>query len=650
MRQQHGSNLLFQNIPLKAVRIDDGFWQPRIDNNRRVSLPYQYEQLKASGVLDNFLRVAGKADGEFAGPYWMDTDAYKWLEAACYSLTTHPDPQLEVKIAEVISIIADAQEEDGYLNTYFQWVEPEKKWTNLGMGHELYCAGHLIQAAVAHANATGKTSLLEIARRFADHIDRVFGPVKRQGLPGHEVIEMALVELYRLTGEARYLRLAQYFIDQRGNPDHRFQWELGHLDEIGGGPIKLNEQFYGTFENYDGRYAQDHQPIREQSEVVGHAVRAMYFYCGVADLVLETGEAALAEAMERLWANVTNRRMYITGGIGPSNRNEGFTRDYDLPNDTAYNETCATVGMIMWNHRMLQLKGESRFVDIIERVLYNGFLAGVSLDSRRFFYVNPLLSTGEHHRQGWFECACCPPNVARLLASLGGYIYSKTLDGCAVHLYIQGSAEIPLAHGDSVILSQETRYPWDGKIRLRLDLDHPTEFSLRLRIPGWSDRYRLTVNDQPTEASLDHGYVCINRLWSSGDQVDLDLEMPVAFIKAHPAVWQNAGRVALQRGPLVYCLEEVDQPLPVTQAAIPADAEFKPRFDPDLLGGVTVLEGEGLAYRLGEGENALYRTAELMEPLMRIPVKAIPYFAWDNRESGTMAVWITEKSQNREGK
>lgn len=639
MGQQLGINL-FQVIPLKAVQIDDQFWNPRIDGNRQISLPYQYEQLKASGVLDNFLRVSGKAKGNYAGPYWMDSDAYKWLEAACYSLTTHPDSQLEAKVDEVIAVISGAQEEDGYLNTYFQWVEPEKKWTNFGIGHELYCAGHLIQAAIAHINATGKRSLLEVALRFADHIDAVFGPGKLEGLPGHEEIEMALIDLFRFTGQTRYLNLAQYFIDQRGNSKHRFRWELGHLDEIGGGTLKLNQQFYGTYENYDGRYSQDHLPVRQQSEVVGHAVRAMYLYCGVTDLVAETGEQALTETMERLWENVTCQRMYLTGGIGPSNRNEGFTSDYDLPNDTAYAETCAAVGMIMWNHRLLQLKGEGRFADIMERVLYNGFLAGVSLDSRRFFYVNPLQSSGEHHRQGWFECACCPPNVARLLASLGSYIYSKSPNGLAVHLYIQGSVETVLSNGVLVNLRQVTNYPWEGKVQIKLLSENPSRFSLWLRIPGWRRNYQIRINDEIINVPVENGYAILNRLWLPGDIVNLEFEMPVERIKAHPGVWQNSGRVALQRGPLVYCLEEVDHSISVTQIMLPKEIELKSSFAPDLLGGVTVIEGEGLINELNVWQNSLYQAANFDESLIKIPIRAIPYYAWDNREPGTMSVWL----------
>lgn len=645
MKQKKLSSIRsFQAVPLQAVQIDDRFWKPRIDSNRRLSLPYQYKQLKESGVLDNFLRVTGKVDGEYSGPYWMDSDAYKWLEAACYSLATHPDSELEAKVDEIIAVISSAQEENGYLNTYFQWVEPEKKWTNLGMGHELYCAGHLIQASIAHVKATGKNSLLEVACSFANHIDNVFGPDpgKIPGLPGHEEIEMALVDLYRLTDETRYLSLAQYFIDQRGNSNHRFRWELEHLDEIGGGPKKLNQRFYGTYEDYDGRYSQDHLPVRKQSEAVGHAVRAMYLYCGMADLTSETGELALLEAMERLWESVTRRRMYITGGIGPSDRNEGFTHDYDLPNDTAYAETCAAVGMIMWNHRLLQLKGESRFADIMEQVLYNGFLAGVSLDGQRFFYVNPLLSIGDRHREGWFECACCPPNVARLLASLGSYIYSKTADGLVTHLYIQGSVQVELANGDLVTLRQETDYPWEGAIQFTLDLTKPCEFSLLLRIPGWCRRYELTVNNRPSAFIVEDGYAKLKRCWNHGDQIKLDLEMPAELIKADPAVWQNVGRVALRRGPLVYCLEEADHIAPVTQIMLSKENEFRTRYDPDLLGGVIVIESEGLISESKKWGKALYQPIGLVESLTKISIRAVPYYAWDNREPGSMVVWLAE--------
>ncbi len=642
--RQFDSKQRFWAVPHRAVQIEDRFWRPRIEGNRRVSLPYQYQQLKSSGVLDNFRRVAGRADGAYAGPFWMDSDAYKWLEAASYSLASQPDPELERAVDETIALIAAAQAADGYLDTYFQWVEPDKKFTNLAMGHELYCAGHLIQAAVAHFQATGRRTLLDVACRLADHIDGVFGPGKFEAADGHEEIETALVDLYRTTGTKRYLDLAVFFIGQRGRPDSRFRWELGHLDEIAGKPGQVNAQYYGSYENYDGRYAQDHLPVTEQAEVVGHAVRAMYLYCAMADIVAESGDPRLLAALERLWENVTTRRMYITGGIGPSNRNEGFTRDYDLPNDTAYAETCAAVGMIMWQHRLLQLTGAGRFADILERVLYNGFLSGVALDSRKFFYDNPLQSAGDRHRQGWFECACCPPNIARLLASLGKYIYSQNAAGLAVHLYIQGAAQITLAGGKPLIVRQTTDYPWEGRVELTMELAGPAVFALRLRIPGWCRSWVLRVNGAAAEPVVADGYAALQREWADGDRVELILAMPVETVAAHPAVWQDAGRLAIQRGPLVYCLEEADHPCPVTRIMLPKDAALTARFDPDVLGGIVVIEGEGYISELHGWDGTLYRPADRGEAYRKIPVKAVPYYAWDNREPGSMAVWISRLS------
>lgn len=641
-------NLKFRPVPFTKVTIDDRFWQPRIDKNRHISLPYQYEQLESSGVLDNFRRVLGEKGGEYAGPYWMDSDAYKWLEAASYSLAVFPDPQLEQKVDETIDLIAAVQEPGGYLNTYFQYVEPDKKFTNLGICHELYCAGHLIQAAVANA-ALGKKKLLATACRLADHLDDVFGHGKFEATGGHEEIETALVDLYRCTGEKRYLDLAMFFIRQRGRPDSRLRWELAHLDEIGGKlgrPGLINQRFFGTYENYDGRYAQDHMPVTEQREAVGHAVRAMYLYCGMADVVAETGDRELAAALDRLWENVATKRMYITGGIGSSKENEGFTFDYDLPNDSAYAETCAAVGLIMWNHRMLQLKGEGRFADLMERALYNGFLSGVSLDGRKFFYENPLYSRGDHHREGWFACACCPPNVARLLASLGKYIYSETGDGLAVHLYIQSKVKTQLKNGATVTVRQETDYPWEGTVKLEIGTDKPGEFTLYLRIPGWCRRFTLEVNGEKVDAQPVNGYVLLRRTWTAGETIMLAMEMPVERMEAHPAVRHNAGRVALQRGPLVYCLEDADHQTAVDQILLPEDAVFDTRYVPELLDGVVVIESQALAPDLTAWEGELYRRKS-NSPLVKIRLKAVPYCYWDNREPGAMTVWIKEFRGNK---
>jgi DUF1680 family protein len=637
----------FQAIPTSAVSIDDQFWKPRIETNERVSLFYQYEWLVASGVLDNF-RQAGahsKSQRDFRGLFFADSDAYKWLEAASLSLVNRSDSKLEGLLDEVIALIAAAQEENGYLNTYFQLVEPERKFTNFGVCHELYTAGHLLQAAVAHYTVLGKKSLMNIACRLADHLVSVFGPGKLEAVDGHAGIEMALVSLYRVTGAKRYLELAQFFINQRGNPNSHLRWELAHLGEIAGKlgkPGLNNPKHYGTYERYDGRYAQDHQPVREQSEVVGHAVRAMYLYCGMADVAVETGDLSLITALTRLWRHVTTRRMYLTGGIGPARANEGFTHDFDLPNDTTCAECCAAVGMILWNHRMLQITGESRYADLMERVFYNAFLVGVSLDGQNYFYNNPLQSRGDCHREAWNECACCPPNIARLLASMGNFLYSRSPSGVAVHLYLQSQVKVDLASEAEIILRQETNYPWDGKVNFKLRLAREVEFELLLRIPDWARSYQLMVNQAPIQALLRNGYAIIQRTWVDGDRVALELPMPVEPMAAHPAVWQDAGRVALQRGPLIYCIEDVDQEAPVEQIALPEDVTLTSRFVDGLCGGVVIIEGEAMAPDLSDWEGKLYRPKESDTKYRRVPFRAVPYYCWDNREPGGMMVWINE--------
>ncbi len=646
MNDKPSSYKRFNAIPFHQVTMDDQFWKPRIDNNRSISIPYQFHQLNSSGVLDNFRRVSGQKDGEYTGSFWMDSDAYKWLEAASYSIVTFPDPQINAWIDEVIALIGKAQEGDGYLNTYFQLVEPDKKFTNLGMCHELYCAGHLFQAATAHYAATGKKSLLEIACHLADCVDAKFGVGKERGIPGHEVIEMGLIGLYRVTGEKRYLNLASFFIEGRGNPNSRLREELARLDRIAGKlgiPGQINERFFGSYENYDGSYAQDHLPVREQTAVVGHAVRAMYLYCGMADLAAETGDQSLIKAMERLWQNVTTRRMYITGGIGPTKENEGFTRDFDLPNDTAYAETCASVGMIMWNHRMSQLTGEGKYGDIIEKVLYNGLLSGVSLDGCKFFYDNPLQSDGTHHRWGWFWCACCPPNVSRLLASLGNYIYLQAEDGIVVNLYIQSKVETNLLGGEKLTLHQESGFPWDGRIKFTIGIETSVMFTLYLRIPAWCGSFTIQVNGKTVEMTSENGYVKIRRKWMPNDIVELNLDMPVERIAAHPAVNQDLGRIALQRGPLVYCLEEADNRVPVDQIILPANALLTERFEADVLEGITVIESDALIPNISDWEGVLYQPASARQLFDKTQVKAIPYYAWDNRKPGRMVVWIPVK-------
>jgi len=621
----------FAPVSFTDVAIEDRFWAPRIRVNREKTLAHQYAQCKETGRIDAF-RLDWKPGQEPVPHIYWDSDVAKWIEAASYSLATHPDRELDALLDEVVSLIASAQQPDGYLNPHFTVVEPEKRWTNLRDCHELYCAGHLMEAAVAHFQATGKRTLLDALCRYADYIGTVFGtePGKKRGYCGHEEIELALVKLYHATGERRYLELACYFVDERGRQPYYFDEEARARGED---PSRYRSG------NYD--YCQAHLPVREQTEVVGHAVRAMYLYSAMADLAGETGDATLLAACERLWDNLTLRRMYLTGGIGPTRANEGFTCDYDLPNETAYAETCAAIGLVFWAHRMLQLDCDSRYADVMERALYNGVISGVSLDGERFFYENPLASLGHHHRQPWFGCACCPPNIARLLASLGQYVYSMGEGGVAVHLYIAGSARLRL-NGALVTLRQETEYPWTGRVVLRLEMEQPARFTLRLRIPGWCRGTAARVNGEAVDLSgkVVKGYACLEREWRNGDRVELELPMPVERVYAHPEARQDIGRVALQRGPLVYCLEDVDNPVPIHRVMLPADAELTARFEEGVLGWEVMLAGQAVAVSDEGWESALYRT----QPPVRVPVtiRAVPYCVWDNRAPGRMAVWLPE--------
>ncbi|MFB6174123.1 MAG: glycoside hydrolase family 127 protein [Halobacteriales archaeon] len=637
-------------VAFTDVTVSDPFWSPRLETLREVTMEEVYGHLDATGRIDNFRIAAGEQEGSFNGRFYNDSDVYKWLEAACYLLALEDDPTLEERVGEVVDAIAAAQAEDGYLNTYFQLEEPEKRWTNLHQMHELYCAGHLFEAAVAHHRATGRDRLLDVATSFADHIDRTF-PEEVDGPPGHEEIELALVKLAHATGEERYLDLAEYFIDARGGD--RFQWEIEHADEIAGGQ---NDHLEGE-DGYDGTYLQDHAPVREQDTVEGHAVRATYLYAGMADVAMETGEPALLAALERLWENMTERRMYVTGGIGSSHVGERFTEDYDLPNETAYAETCAALGSILWNHRMLRLHGEGRFGDVLERTLYNGLLAGMSMAGDRFFYANPLEVNGEQHalhdeherrfnveRQGWFRTACCPTNVPRLLAALGGYCYLRGEDALYVTLYVGSEAETAVGDTD-VTLRQETDYPWEGSVSLSVDPEAAAAFDLALRVPGWATGAEVSVNGEAVEAPVEDGFARIRRTWTPGDEVTLDLGLSAERVAAHPAVRADAGRVALRRGPLVYCLEGTDHDRPLHQLSLPADAALDAEHDPDLLGGVTTLSGEVTVPDLAGWEDDLYRPAD-MTGTVATPLTAVPYYAWGHRDPGELRVWLRADGEN----
>lgn len=644
-------------LPASAVAIRDSFWSPRRETVREVTLDSVYENLESTGRIDNFRIAAGEASGEFSGRYYNDSDVYKWLEAACYALEGEDDPELRDRVEDVIDAIEGAQADDGYLNTYFQLVEPERRWTNLHEMHELYCAGHLFEAAVAHYRTTDDERLLDVARRLADHVDDVFRPDGKRGYPGHEEIELALAKLYRATGEDGYLDLARYFLDERGREPSRFEWEIEHAEEIGG---HAYDHLVDDGE-YDATHLQDHAPVTDQETAEGHAVRATYLYCGMADVAIETGDDELVDALERLWRNVTRRRSYVTGGIGSSPDGERFTEDYDLPNETSYAETCAALGSARWNRRMLQLIGEGRFGDVLERTLYNALLAGVSLSGDRFFYDQPLEVNGDGHaledrsehrfdnqRQPWFPTACCPTNVPRLLCSLGRYVYQRRADPNELYatLYVGSDAETSF-DGVDVAVSQETEYPWDGEVTVDVDPERPVAFDLKLRVPGWCDDYAVRVDGDAVEPPVEDGFLTVSREWA-GERVELDLEFDVERVLAHPEVRENADRVAMRRGPLVYCLEGVDHDRPLGDYVLPPDPEFETAHEPDLMDGVVALECDGLAEDRSAWDGQLYRPCDDVE-LERARIRAVPYYAWGHREPGELRVWIRSQRGGGDG-
>lgn len=618
-------------VAINQVTLSDNFWSPRLEINRTVTIPSQYRQCEETGRLDNFRRVSGKVDKPFQGIVFNDSDVYKWLEAASSALaTTHDDSELRRMVDAVITEIIDAQQPDGYLNNYFSLERAGERWTNLRDMHELYCAGHFFQAAIAHHRATGETRLLDCARRFADYICAYFGPAeqgKQPGAPGHEEIEMALVELYRATGERGYLDQARYFLDSRGaNPS-----ALINQDD----PRETGDAYH-----------QDHVPFRDLSEVIGHAVRMIYLDCGATDVYAETGEAALKAALDRQWANMTERRIYVTGGLGARHEGEAFGGDYELPSGRAYAETCAAIANVMWNFRMLQLTGEAKYADLMELALCNGVLSGLSLDGAEYFYVNPLADDGAHRRQPWFGCACCPPNIARLLASLPGYFYSASENDIWVNLYASGTVNTILPSGATGTLSQSSNYPWDGEIEITLD-DVSADFhALHLRIPGWASNVEIAVNDAHLDMEIRPGtYARVVREWRAGDKIALRLPMPARPVAANPRVADTRDCIALMRGPLVYCIESVDNPeIDVRDVVVPRDAAFTIQKQPNLLGGIATLHFYALKSTVEEWRS-LYQPIETApEPTNSgAGITAIPYYAWANRESGPMRVWVPIK-------
>lgn len=632
-----------QAVPLTKIRLDSGFWAARQATNHTQTIPAVTRQLELTGRLD-----AWRLDWQPGQPpphvFW-DSDVGKWIEAVGYSLATTPTPDLEARVDAVVELMAKAQQPDGYLNTHFIAVEPEKRWHNLRDRHELYCAGHLIEGAVAFAQATGKRKMLDVVSRYADHIARTFGTEEGQnrGYCGHAEIELALVKLYQATGEMRYLKLAQYFIEERGQSPNYFDIEAR---ERGEDPRNYWAKTY--------RYCQSHVPVREQTTATGHSVRACYLYAGIADIALQTQDQTLHQTVRSIWDDLTQHQMYITGGLGPAHTNEGFTFAYDLPNEEAYAETCASIALVLWAQRMFELDQDGRYTDVIERALYNGILSGVSYDGSTFFYANPLASypqinpfggsvtDGYYRRSEWFDCACCPPNLARLLANIGSYFYSTIGSSVYVHLYNQSTAQLEQA-GRTLIIEQQTNYPWDGEITLSIQVEQPTPFDLALRIPEWCHDFSLEVNGQALAEPIQRGYVHVMRTWSAGDQARLRLAMPVERMAAHPAVRQDAGYIALQRGPVLYCLEETDNGAQLANVVLPHDSHLSVDFDAALFGGISVLTGQAIRIVPKEWHNGLYQSqSALAYERQPLKLKAIPYCFWANREPGEMRVWIRE--------
>jgi uncharacterized protein len=631
-------------VDFTRVQVTDKFWAPKMETNRTATIPFAMRLNEETGRVDNFRKAAKLMKGAFQGKRYNDSDVYKVIEGASYSLRLHPDSALRKQLDDLIRIIAAAQEPDGYLYTA-RTIDPKnpvpgagkERWSDLRQSHELYCVGHMYEAAVAHFLATGDRGLLSVAVRNADLLVRTFGPGKKRGFPGHQEIEIGLSKLYRVTGERAYLDLAKFFLDERG---HSF----GGEKHGPGDPFAV----------YDSEeYLQNHKPVLEQAEAVGHAVRAMYMYAGMADAAALGGRPEYVTAIDRLWENVTGKKMYLTGGVGAREADEGFGADYELPN-AGYAETCASVGNALWNHRLFLLHGDAKYVDVLERVMYNGLISGVSLDGTRFFYENPLESPGKYVRSPWFEVACCPPNIARFLPSVPGYQYAQTEDAVYVNLFAAGTAKIDVGGTKDVEIVQITKYPWEGAVRIGVNPAWSATFTLALRIPGWArneavygglyrfldgggQEVKIWLNNKPVTPPVEKGYALFKRTWRKGDVVTVSFPMPIRRVVADERVKDDAGKVALQRGPIVYCVEAADNGADVRDFVLPDDAKLQAFFRPDFLGGVTFIQGQAAAAGQGPDDKPVMAKRDFL---------AIPYYAWANRGDGAMAVWLKRRQGN----
>jgi uncharacterized protein len=614
------------------THITGGFWGEKRHVNRLVSLRHGYEMMEKAGNFHNLGLAAGVAAGSYRGRNFLDSDVYKWLEAVAWELGSQTDPALIVMVDYAITLIEQAQSPDGYLNSYYQVVEPEQHWRDLDHGHELYCAGHLFQAAVAFHRALNDSRLLAVACRFADHICSTFGPQGIEGTCGHPEIEMALVELYRTTETERYLEMAQFFVEQRGKNRLR-----------GLGP-------------YGPEYHQDHAAVKDVHEASGHTVRQLYLAAGVTDLVLESGDSDYQAAMQRLWQDITQTKLYITGGTGARFDGEAFGDPYELPSDQCYCEACSAIALFMWNWRMLLSSGDSRFADQMELALYNSVLSSPALDGKHFFYINPLMLRDAkylrlscnpppesgfipHQRPEWHSVACCPPNIMRLFASLSHYLATSSAGGIQIHHY----APLHLVH-DTTHLKIETQYPWHEQIKATILNSAPASWKLALRIPAWCPGFRLEINGEVMQPDIERGYAAIERQWQAGDKICLDLEIEPTVIASNPRIDATRSSLAIQRGPLIYCLEAVDQQFPGRMMDIEIDPSqpLQETWREELLGGIMLVQAAGELVEPGSWQGKLYQPLDQVQANSRqeITLTAIPYFLWGNRGIGPMRVWI----------